>query len=90
VSFGIPEYPSERNVSMTEETARGVTAWPTRLAVIAVLVFLCVPLFVGLRRWDQRNDEAIYSYAVDRILATGDRPSPARSAGLPRGGSICS
>ncbi len=61
---------------MTEVTARGVTAWPTRLAVIAVLVFLCVPLFVGLRQWDQRNDEAIYSYAVDRILETGDWLTP--------------
>ena len=61
---------------MTEVTARGVTAWPTRLAVIAVLVFLCVPLFVGLRQRDQRNDEAIYSYAVDRILETGDWLTP--------------
>jgi 4-amino-4-deoxy-L-arabinose transferase-like glycosyltransferase len=44
--------------------------------LIAVLGLFCVPLFVGLRGWDLRNDEAIYSYAVDRILETGDWLTP--------------
>jgi hypothetical protein len=47
-----------------------------RIAAIAVIVFLCLPLFIGLKQWDQRNDEAIYSYAVDRILETGDWLTP--------------
>ena len=41
-----------------------------------VVVFFCVPLFVGLDRWDLRSDEAIYSYSVDRILETGDWLTP--------------
>ena len=44
--------------------------------MLAVIVFLCLPLFVSLRQWDMRNDEAIYSYAVDRILETGDWLTP--------------
>jgi 4-amino-4-deoxy-L-arabinose transferase-like glycosyltransferase len=38
----------------------------------AVLVFFCLPLFVNLGQSDLDNDEAIYSYAVDRMTATGD------------------
>jgi 4-amino-4-deoxy-L-arabinose transferase-like glycosyltransferase len=41
-----------------------------------VLCLFCVPLFIGLRGWDLRNDEAIYSYAIDRILETGDWLTP--------------
>ena len=44
--------------------------------MIAVLAFFCAPLFVGLKGWDLHNDEAIYSYAVDRILETGDWLTP--------------
>jgi 4-amino-4-deoxy-L-arabinose transferase-like glycosyltransferase len=44
----------------------------TRLCSIAVIACFCAPLFVGLGRWDLRNDEAIYSFAVDRILEIGD------------------
>jgi 4-amino-4-deoxy-L-arabinose transferase-like glycosyltransferase len=43
---------------------------------IAVLLLFCLPLFIGLGNWDVGNDEAIYSYAVDRILETGDWLTP--------------
>jgi 4-amino-4-deoxy-L-arabinose transferase-like glycosyltransferase len=45
--------------------------WPA-----AVILAFCVPLFVGLGRTDMENDEAIYSYAVDGILSTGDWLNP--------------
>ena len=38
----------------------------------AVLVCFCLPLFVNLGTPDLDNDEAIYSFAVDRMVATGD------------------
>jgi len=47
---------------------------PLWLAVVAVVFAL--PMFVGLGRTDMENDEAIYSYAVDGILATGDWLNP--------------
>ncbi len=34
------------------------------------------PLFIGLGRTDMRNDEAIYSYAVERMLDGGDWTTP--------------
>ena len=37
-----------------------------------VVVLFCLPLFVGLGSLDLENDEAIYSFAVDRILEIGD------------------
>ncbi len=43
---------------------------------LAGVVLFAVPLFIGLDRWDMRNDEAIYSYAVERILDTGDWLTP--------------
>jgi 4-amino-4-deoxy-L-arabinose transferase-like glycosyltransferase len=46
------------------------------LWLAAVVICFCVPLFVGLGRTDMENDEAIYSYAVDGILATGDWLNP--------------
>jgi 4-amino-4-deoxy-L-arabinose transferase-like glycosyltransferase len=45
-------------------------------AVSLVLVFFAAPLFVGLDRADMANDESIYSYAVQRILETGDWLNP--------------
>jgi 4-amino-4-deoxy-L-arabinose transferase-like glycosyltransferase len=36
-----------------------------------VIALFCLPLFVGLGRRDVANDEAIYSFAVDRILESG-------------------
>lgn len=42
---------------------------PIVLATFALLAF-SAPLFVGLGLTDMRNDESIYSYAVERILET--------------------
>ncbi len=47
--------------------------------LVLVLALFCVPLFIGLGRTDLDNDEAIYSYAVDSILTTGDWLSPRSS-----------
>ncbi len=44
-----------------------------------VVAMFCVPLFAGLGRSDLQNDEAIYSYAVDSILETGDWLNPRSS-----------
>ena len=43
-----------------------------------MLVFCCAPLFTRLGGLEQRNDEAIYSYSVDRILETGHWLTPRR------------
>ena len=45
--------------------------WPA-----LVLILFCLPLFFGLRNVDLETDEAIYSYAVDRILEIGDWLEP--------------
>lgn len=50
--------------------------WPTHVGLVAVAFLFCAPLFVGLSGWDLGNDEAIHSYAVDRILETGDWLTP--------------
>ena len=44
----------------------------SRLWLAVVLVAFCLPLFIGLGNDDLETDEAIYSFAVDRILETGD------------------
>ena len=44
------------------------------LAVVVPL--FCLPLFVGLGRADIELDEAIYTFAVDRMLETGDWLEP--------------
>jgi 4-amino-4-deoxy-L-arabinose transferase-like glycosyltransferase len=44
-----------------------------------VLVLFCLPLFIGLRSLDLETDEAIYSFAVDRILEVGDWLQPKSS-----------
>ena len=46
------------------------------LPVAAVALLFCVPLFVGLGLSDQENDEAIYSYAVQSLIETGDWMNP--------------
>ena len=48
--------------------SRSLDRWWAWLGAVAVTVGLCVPLFIGLDRWDLQNDEAIYSYAVDRMV----------------------
>jgi 4-amino-4-deoxy-L-arabinose transferase-like glycosyltransferase len=44
-----------------------------------VLALFCLPLFIDLGRQDIQNDEAIYSFAVDRILEIGDWLAPRSS-----------
>jgi 4-amino-4-deoxy-L-arabinose transferase-like glycosyltransferase len=51
----------------------------TRLFLLLVVALFCLPLFVGLGRTDLANDEAIYSFAVDRMLETGDWLTPKSS-----------
>jgi 4-amino-4-deoxy-L-arabinose transferase-like glycosyltransferase len=47
-----------------------------RVPPVLLLAAFCLPLFFGLGLTDLENDEAIYSYAVESILATGDWLSP--------------
>ena len=51
----------------------------SRLWPALVLLLFCLPLFVGLGRADLETDEAIYSFAVDRILEIGDWLQPKSS-----------
>src|SRR6476661_2476584 len=64
---------------MSLQTAGRAGAWSDRLGLLLIVVLFCGPLFIGLRSWDIRNDEAIYDYAVDRILETGDWLTPQSS-----------
>ncbi len=56
----------------------------TVLPICVVALVFCAPLFRGLPNLDLENDEAIYSYAAESILDTGDwmnpRSSPTTSA----------
>lgn len=51
----------------------------SRLCLGLVLALFCFPLFIGLGGTDLENDEAIYSFAVDRILETGEWLTPKNS-----------
>jgi len=46
------------------------------LPVALALVLFGLPLFIGLGRSDMDNDEAIYSYSVERMLALHDWLTP--------------
>jgi 4-amino-4-deoxy-L-arabinose transferase-like glycosyltransferase len=48
----------------------------SRLALAAVLVLFSLPLMLRLGEPEMRSDEAIYSYAVERTLDTGDWLTP--------------
>jgi 4-amino-4-deoxy-L-arabinose transferase-like glycosyltransferase len=48
----------------------------SRAALGLVVVCFCLPLFTHLGGLDLENDEAIYSFAVDRILESGDWLTP--------------
>lgn len=50
--------------------------WPASAGLVAMLLLFGWPLLTDLRAWDLHNDESIYSYAVDRILQTGDWLTP--------------
>ena len=60
---------------MSSEVRRGKKTW-TLLGVPTVLLLFGLPLFHGLALEDLHNDEAIYSYAVDRILESGNWLTP--------------
>lgn len=63
------------SLNITNHPSReGRAAW--LLGATLVASFFCLPLFVGLDAEDLRNDEAIYSYAVDRMVETGDWITP--------------
>jgi hypothetical protein len=62
--------------SMRGSQRSSTSPWSAYLGLLAVLAFFCLPLFIGLRGWDLRSDEAIYAYAVDKILETGDWLTP--------------
>ena len=49
---------------------------------LLLLAACCLPLFIGLGDNDLGNDEAIYSYAAESILMTGDWLSPRSSPNL--------
>lgn len=51
----------------------------SRLCLGLALALFCFPLFIGLGGTDLENDEAIYSFAVDRILETGEWLTPKSS-----------
>jgi 4-amino-4-deoxy-L-arabinose transferase-like glycosyltransferase len=51
----------------------------SRFWLVLILAAFCFPLFVGLDRADIENDEAIYSFGVDRILEIGDWLAPRSS-----------
>ena len=48
---------------MSLQTGGRSGTWSGWLGLLLVVVFFCGPLFIGLRSWDIRNDEAIYDYA---------------------------
>ena len=68
---------SEHPADLVARHVREGLSRPLWLAV--VLAAFCVPLFVGLGARDLENDEAIYSFAVDSILASGDWLNPVLS-----------
>ena len=53
-----------------------------RLWLVPILAAFGFPLFIGLGSTDLANDEAIYSYAVESILTTGDWLSPRSSPNI--------
>src|SRR4051812_6595022 len=56
--------------------ARARCGASTIVGLLVVIILCCAPLFVGLGNSDLASDEAIYAYAVDRIVETGDWLTP--------------
>src|SRR5688572_9425606 len=52
---------------------RGAGRW---LGVVIVVACFAVPLLFSIGEPDMHNDEAIYSYAVERMIDTGDWLTP--------------
>src|SRR5476649_1860164 len=48
----------------------------TAAGLALVVLLFCLPLFIKLGDVDMANDEALYSYAVDRIVETGHWLTP--------------
>jgi hypothetical protein len=70
----------ERAVStMRGPTSRSLDVWGVRIGCLVVVVCFCLPLFRGLDGWDLQNDEAIYSYAVDRMVEGAGWATPRSS-----------
>jgi 4-amino-4-deoxy-L-arabinose transferase-like glycosyltransferase len=65
----------EGHPALRPTAARLRQTWPW-IALVLVVGLFCVPLFVNLGEPEARSDEAIYFYAVDRILDTGDWLTP--------------
>lgn len=51
-------------------------SWKHLLVLALVAAGFCTPLFVNLGGTDLENDEAIYSYAVESVVETGDWLNP--------------
>ncbi len=51
-------------------------SWTTGVVAAVLVVVFSIPLFLGLDRQDIRNDEAIYTYASQRMVETGDWLTP--------------
>ncbi len=50
--------------------------WGDVFALVLLVVCFCAPLLLELGGRDLRNDEAIYAYAIDRMVETGDWLTP--------------
>jgi hypothetical protein len=68
----------ERWASPNAGTRTHQRTW-TLLGVAVVVLLFGMPLFIGLGSEDLHNDEAIYSYAVDRIIESGEWLTPESS-----------
>ena len=55
---------------------QGLSRIGSGFVLAIVLALFCFPLFIGLGGPDLDNDEGIYSFAVDRMLETGDWLTP--------------
>lgn len=61
-----------RSTTSTPSTTGTTASFLHALPIALVILVFGVPLFLGLGAADMQNDESIYSYAVQRILETGD------------------
>ena len=68
----------DRSAAVTRDVEPHRKTWTVAGAVVVLLLF-GLPLFIGLGSEDLYNDEAIYSYAVDRIVETGEWLTPESS-----------
>ena len=68
--------------AVDSQPGSGTPAWVLRIWrtpwmwMAVVIILFCAPLFSGLGKVDHDNDEAIYSFAVERMLNDGDWLTP--------------